>query len=186
MTRTEFLDRLRQGLAGLPPETITDVMNDYDTHFADAAAAGRTEAEVAAALGDPSRLARELRAEAGVKSWETAKSPSSAVGAVIAILGLGALDIMFLIPFLMGVAGTMVGILTAAVGVFIAGGVLFAAGPFMGLPGGVAGALLGGLGLMAGSVAIAALIVALGVWLVNGTIWYARLHYRVLEPALDA
>jgi len=186
MTRIEFLDRLRQGLNGLPPETVTDIMNDYEAHFADAAAAGRSEAEVAAALGDPGRLARELRAEAGVKSWETAKTPSSAVGAVIAILGLGALDIMFLIPFLMGLAGTLVGILTASIGVFIAGGVLFAAGPFMGLPGGIAGALMGGLGLMAGGVAAGALIVALGVWLVNGIIWYARLHYRVLKPALDA
>ncbi|OYW97171.1 MAG: hypothetical protein B7Z12_22070, partial [Caulobacter vibrioides] len=31
---------------------------------------GRTEAEAAAALGDPDRLARELRADAGLRRWE--------------------------------------------------------------------------------------------------------------------
>ena len=43
----------------------TSVMADYAAHFAEGMAAGRSEAEIAAALGDPLRLARELRAEAG-------------------------------------------------------------------------------------------------------------------------
>lgn len=67
MTRAEFITRLRRGLSGLPATTIADIVADHEAHFADALAAGRTEAEVAAALGDPGRLARELRAEAGLK-----------------------------------------------------------------------------------------------------------------------
>ena len=186
MTRTEFLDRLRQGLAGLPQATIADFVADYEAHFADAAAAGRSEAEVAAALGDPARLARELKAEAGLKSWETVKTPSSAVSAIVSIIGLGALDILVLIPVFMGVAGALVGFFSGTIGVFIAGAIAFAAGPFMGLPGGAIGALLAGFGLMTGAVAIGALIVAFTIWLVNAVIWYARLHYRVLKPALEA
>ncbi len=186
MTRTEFIDRLRQGLAGLPPATIADFVADYEAHFGDAAEAGRSEAEVAAALGNPDRLARELRAEAGVKSWESARTPSSAVGAIIAILGLGALDILVLLPILGGVIGTLVGLFTAAIGVFIAGGVVFAVLPFMGAPGGVAGALLGGLGLMAGAAAVGGFITALSIGLINAIVWYARLHYRVLKPALES
>ena len=186
MTRSEFIDRLRQGLNGLPPATVSDIVADYEAHFSDAADAGRNEAEVAAALGDPARLARELRAEAGVRSWESARTPSSAVGAIIAILGLGALDILVLLPILGGVIGTLIGLFTAAIGVFIGGGVLFAVGPFMGAPGGVAGALLGGLGLMAGAAAVGGLITALTVGLVNAIVWYARLHYRVLKPALES
>lgn len=186
MTRTEFIDRLRRGLTGLPPATIADFVADYEAHFSDAAEAGRNEAEVAAALGNPDRLARELRAEAGVKSWETAQTPSSAVGAIIAILGLGALDILVLLPILGGVIGTLIGIFSAAIGLFIAGGVVFAVGPFTGLPGGWAAGLLGGFGLMAGAAAIGALTVAITIWLVNGVVWYARLHYRVLKPALEA
>src|SRR5437868_15206048 len=109
MTRSEFLDQLRRGLSGMPKAAIDDIVADYDTHFTDALAAGRNEAEVATALGDPTRLARELRAEAGMKSWETAKTPSSAASAIIAILGLGALDILILLPILGGLVGTLIG-----------------------------------------------------------------------------
>ena len=185
MTRTEFLDRLRKGLQGVPAATAQDWLDDYAAYFDDAAAAGRSDVDVANALGDPDRLARELKAEAGVKSWDTAKTPSSAVGAIIGILGLGALDILVLLPILGTVGGILVGIFTGAIGAFIGGGVAFAAGPFMGLPGGIAGALLGGFGIMAGAAAVAAVTLALTIWLVNGLVWFARLHYRVVKPALD-
>lgn len=186
MTRTEFMDRLKRGLTGLPASAIADITADYEAHFNDAGAAGRSEAEVAAALGDPDRLARELKAEAGMKSWETAKSPSSAMGAIVGIIGLGALDIFILLPLLGSVAGALAGFFAAAIGFFIGGGVMFAVGPFAPFPGGWGAALLGGVGLMAGAVALAVFIAALTIWLVNGIIWYARLHYKVLKPALDA
>ncbi len=186
MTRSEFLDQLRRGLSGMPQATIDDIVADYDTHFADALAAGRKETDVAEALGNPARLARELRAEAGMKSWETSKSPSSASSAILGIIGLGALDILILLPIFSSLVGTLVGIFAAAIGLFIGGGVVFAGGPFMGLPGGVFGALLGGFGLMAGALAIGLLALAATIGLVNATVWYARLHYRVVKPALDA
>ncbi|MFN9250560.1 MAG: DUF1700 domain-containing protein, partial [Brevundimonas sp.] len=97
MTRSDFMNRLRAGLAGLPAAAINDLAADYEAHFEDGVAAGRTEAEVAAALGDPARLARELRAEAGMKRWETEKNPSAAADAVFAVLGLGAIDILILL-----------------------------------------------------------------------------------------
>ena len=51
MTRQAFIARLQEGLRGLPPQAVADIVADYDTHFSDGAAAGRTEAEVAEALG---------------------------------------------------------------------------------------------------------------------------------------
>lgn len=186
MTRTEFMDRLKQGLSGLPASTIADIAADYEAHFNDAGLAGRSEAEVAAALGDPDRLSRELKAEAGMKSWESAKTPSSAAGAIAGIIGLGALDVFILLPLLGSVVGALVGFFAAAIGVFIGGGVIFAIGPFVPLPGGWGAALLGGIGMMAGATAVGAVTAALTIWLVNGVVWYARLHYKVLKPALDA
>lgn len=186
MTRTEFLEHLRRGLSGMPQATIDDIVADYDTHFSDALAAGRNEADVAEALGNPARLARELRAEAGMKSWETSKSPSSATSAVLGILGLGALDILILLPIFSGLVGTLVGVFAAAIGLFIGGGVILVAAPFAGLPGGLLGALLGGFGLMALALTVGLLALAATIALVNATVWYARLHYRVVKPALDA
>ena len=58
MTRQAFMARLLEGLRGLPPTIQADIVADYNNHFNEGAAAGRSEADVAAALGDPGRLAR--------------------------------------------------------------------------------------------------------------------------------
>lgn len=185
MTRAEFMGRLRKGLVGLPAAAAAEIASDYETHFNDGAAAGRSEAEVAEALGDPDRLARELRAEAGIQRWRQEQNPSAAAGAVFAVLGLGALDIIFLLPLLMGVVGTLLGAFVAAIGVFISGAVMLAVLPFAGGPGGAVAAILLGLGLMAAATAATALLAILTIWLVNGVVWFARLHYRLLKPALE-
>ena len=140
---------------------------------------------MAAALGDPDRLARELRAEAGAQRWHQEKNPSAAAGAIFAVLGLGAISILFLLPLLMSLAMTLFGFFMAAVGIFIGGGAIMVAGPFAGFPGGPAAAILAGLGLMAAASALAALTAIFTIWLVNGVVWFARLHYRLLKPALD-
>jgi uncharacterized membrane protein len=185
MTRQEFLRRLRAGLVGLPTASANEIAADYETHFDDGIAAGRSEAEVAAALGDPDRLARELRAEAGAQRWHQEKNPSAAAAAVFAVLGLGAVDILILLPILMGVVGTIFGFFIAAIALFFSGGAIMVAGPFAGFPGGPFAAILMGLGLMAGAVFIGALLTIVTVWLVNGLVWFARLHYRLLKPALE-
>jgi len=186
MSRQLFMDRLRAGLRGLPPGAIDEIAADYETHFADGAAAGRSEAEVAAALGDPDRLARELRAEAGLRRWEAERNPSAAAGAVFAVLGLGAIDILVLLPILLSIGGTLFGFFIAAVACLGAGGVVFAAGPFVvhGAP--IAAVMLTGLGLMAGAASVASLTAVITIGCVNALVWYGRLHMRLLKPALEA
>jgi uncharacterized membrane protein len=185
MTRQAFIDRLRDGLRGLPPKTVAEIVADYETHFADGESAGRSEAEVAQALGDPGRLARELRAEAGLKRWEAERSPSGAAAAVFAVLGLGALDLFVLLPVLMAVGGVLFGLTMAAIAGLVAGGALFAGGPFAGLPGGAIAAMLGGLGVMSGATALGAVVILVAIAIVNGLVWYGRLHFRLLRPALE-
>ena len=186
MTRAEFMGRLRRGLVGMPAAAAADIAADYEIHFEAGLAAGRSEAEVASALGDPDRLARELRAEAGAQRWHQEKNPSAAVAAIFAVLGLGAISILFLLPILMSVVGVLFGLFMAAIGVFIAGGAIMVAGPFAGFPGGPVAAILAGLGLMAGSTTLGALTAILTIWLINGVVWFARLHYRLLKPALES
>ena len=78
------------------------------------------------------------------------------------------------------------GCFIAAVAIFFAGGVVFAAGPFTDPPGGTAAALLAGLGLMAGAASFGALLSLISIGLMNALVWYGRLHYRLLKPALEA
>ncbi len=187
MTRQDFLSRLRRGLSGLPAATVTEICADYEQHFTDGAQAGRSEAEVAAALGDPSRLAKELRAEAGLKRWEQERNPSSAAAAVLAVLGLATIDVVLLLPVVLTVGGILLGAFVAAIGVFI-GGVSMLTHAILGRhvmtidPMTVS---LASLGLMSLGIAIAALLVPVIVGLLNLLGRYGRLHYRLLQPALE-
>jgi hypothetical protein len=38
---------------------------------------------------------------------------------------------------------------------------------------------------MAAATTLGALLAIVSIWLVNGLIWFARLHYRLLKPALE-
>ncbi len=58
MNRDAFLRGLSDGLAGLPAREVEEILDDYSAYFDEGLAAGRSEADVAAALGDPARLAR--------------------------------------------------------------------------------------------------------------------------------
>ena len=185
MTRQAFLARLRDGLRGLSPQAAADIVADYEAHFNDGEAAGRSEAEVAAALGDPDRLAREIRAESSMTRWREERSPSSAASAVFAVLGLGAIDILVLLPILMGIAGVIFALAIAAVVCFFAGAMVFAAGPFADPPGGPVAAVLLGIGIMAGSASGGAILTIVSIGLMNLLVWYGRLHYRLLKPALE-
>lgn len=185
MTRQEFIARLRAGLSGLPQTAIGEYVADYETHFAEARAAGRDEAEVAAALGDPSRLARELRAEAGLRRWESERNPSAAASAVFAVLGLGAIDVLFLLPILLSIAGALFGFFIAGVALFFVGAIVMVAGPVA-----VQGAppmamILAGLGLVSLGVSLGSVTTIGTIGCTNGLVWYGRLHLRLLKPALE-
>jgi uncharacterized membrane protein len=185
MTRDQFLETLHDGLAGLSPRERDDILADYAQYFDEARAAGRSDAEVATALGDPARLARELRAESGLRRWEDSHSPANFVAALIALGALAAVDLVILLPvvLVLGIVTLAFGIALAAVG--IAGiAVLLSmlkAAAVASLVSLVARALAGA-GLIALSLGCGALLLIA----VNGAVRviarFARLHYQLLTP----
>lgn len=100
MTRQDFLDALRNGLAGLPPAEIEEVLGDYAAYFTDAQEAGRSENDVVQMLGDPAQLARALKAESGLRQLQARPSLSTVLGAFAALTGLAMLDLFVLLPVL--------------------------------------------------------------------------------------
>lgn len=185
MSKDAFLRRLKQGLAGLPAEEVEEVVADYAAHFAESDAHGRDEAEVAAALGDPARIARELRADIGLRRFETHWSLSNLMGAIMALAGLAIVDLVLFLPLLivaivLAVAFAIVLIAVGAVGlkmIFMA--VLF--GP-AGTLADLFARLFIGVGLVSGGVGAGALL----LMAVGGGIrmfgHYARLHFRLAQP----
>jgi len=186
MNRVAFLRILRDGLAGLPAHEIDDILADYAAYFDEAHASGRSEEEVATALGDPRRLARELRAETGLRRWENHRSLGNSATALLALGGLAAVDILLLLlPLLFAV---MLTVLVVGLVIFVLGIVgiglllsLLKIGQFASIAAIVLRAVAG-IGLIAGSVGCGALLLLAlnGVVKMLGN--YARLHYRLLKP----
>jgi uncharacterized membrane protein len=183
MNRAHFMAQLRDGLAGLHHSDINDIVADYESHFADGAADGRTQEEVAAALGEPARLARELRAEIGFKRWEENRSPGNFLGVVLALLGLATIDFIILLPFLCFLAALFFGLAVACLGMVVGGAFLM----FNLLWGGVMGItgmhLLVALGLISGAIGGGALLLLLMDLIAKLLIRYARLHFRLFDTA---
>lgn len=100
MTQDAFIQQLRHELRSLPKQVVDEIVADYREYFGDALAAGRSEAEVVAALGDPVKLARELKAQATFRQWETRRSFGNLMRVVVSIAGLGLLQLFLLIPFM--------------------------------------------------------------------------------------
>lgn len=188
MTRDAFLHTLRLGLAGLPPQEIEDIVGDYAAHFAESDASGRSEAEVAAALGDPARLARELRAEAGLRRFEAHWSVSNLLAAMLALAGLALVDILFLLPLLIAAIVIALGLAIALVAIgalgikIIVATLLFDAGSTFTV---TLGHLFVGAGLVScflGGGALLLLGFGAGIRVLGH---YARLHSRLAQPGHD-
>lgn len=186
MTRSEFLAQLRAALKGLSAKEVDDIIADYNAHFDEGVGAGRSEQDVAHALGDPVRLARELRAEAGLRRWETQRTPAALLAAIFSLGGMLALDIFILLPFLFTfcviafvVALVLVILALVGFGLLLSGllhwgGLSAIAETFA--------KILTGIGLLGGSVGVGALMWMVLEALVKLLGGYARLHYRVIKP----
>ena len=188
MNRIAFLTILNDGLAGLPAREIDDIIADYMSYFDEAQASGRSEAEVAAALGDPRRLARELRAETGLRHWENHRSLRNSAAALLALGELAAVDILFLLPLLFAAMLIMLvmGLIVVVLGIVGIGLLLslLKLGHFASIAAMMLRAV-GAVGLIAGSVGVGALLLLA----LNGAVKmlgnYARLHYQLLKPDQD-
>jgi uncharacterized membrane protein len=178
MTRALFLSRLRQGLAGLAPDEIGEIVSDYEAHFSDAAADGRSEADVAASLGDPLLLGRELRVEARLRNWEARRNPRTFLRAGLGLLQVFTLAVLLpVVLALLLIAGFAAYVLAivGVTGVHLMSGMLSGSGNVL-VPS------LVGLGLICGVVgggALIALLLDSGMRILGR---YVRLKYRLLKP----
>lgn len=178
MTRALFIARLRQGLKGLPPEEIDEIAADYEAHFSDAIAAGRSETDIAASLGDGQQLGRELRAETKLRRWEARRNPHTFLRAGFALLQ--AFNLIVLVPVVAGLL-FCAGIAVYALYIVAGTGLHLVAGLLSGNGSVIVPALIG-LGLIFGVIAVGAFLALLldsGMRLLGG---YVRLNYRLLKP----
>lgn len=129
MNKSEFISKLDYSLKGIAYEDKKEIIYDYEEHFVVGIEQGKTEEEIAKALGDPRMIAKQFKNDYLINKAENNKSAGNLVSAVFASVGLGFLN-LFLLPFLMAAAIIVLSLLIAAGSVIIslvvaAGSVLF-------------------------------------------------------------
>jgi uncharacterized membrane protein len=182
MTKVEFLDTLRRRLAGLPQAEIDELVGDYARHFDEGLADGRSEVEIAKALGDPMRLARELRAEVGFRRWEEERTPTNFLAVLFGFLALIAVDFVVLLPVLVGLALlaliaaiVLLGLSIAGIAVMLRWDSLFTS-QFL-------ARILTGVGLLGLGIGGGALLMLMIDHVVRVLAKFARLHYALFNKA---
>ncbi|MGH8782703.1 DUF1700 domain-containing protein [Paraburkholderia sp.] len=120
MKQDEFIEALRRELSSLPKQAVDEIVADYREYIGDALAAGRREEDVIAALGDPVKLARELKAQANYRQWQSRRSVGNLLRVMVSIAGLGLLNVLLLVPLMLYLVVLTIGYV-AFTGLTIAG-----------------------------------------------------------------
>ncbi|WP_051229236.1 DUF1700 domain-containing protein [Paludibacterium yongneupense] len=126
MKRDDFIRQLSTALAALSAAERDEILADYHSYFDDGIAAGRSEEDLAAGLGDPARLARELTAQRRMKAWDTRKTPFNLWRLLVALAGLGVLNAVLAVPVLIYLS--ILSALTCAAGIVLTCGLLLTGG----------------------------------------------------------
>lgn len=100
MNQVTYLTQLKRALAGMPAAEVADIMADCERHFLDGRDAGRDEQAIATGLGDPRRMAVELRAAVGVAAYEKKSSIGNLLRLIPVLGGLASFNLLMLVPAL--------------------------------------------------------------------------------------
>lgn len=120
VTRVSYLVALKAALAGAPEEVAARVCDDTERAFAEGAAAGRTEAEIAQALPDPRKAAARAKAEASSAAFAEKKSVPNLWRMFIAFVGLAVFNLFMVIPAIVFTA-VLTAFYAAAFACYVAG-----------------------------------------------------------------
>jgi uncharacterized membrane protein len=127
MTKREYIDILNKSLGHMPAADRDEILYDYQEHFRNGLAEGKSEADIAASLGDPRSVARQFTADFHVRQAEADTSISNTFKAVLATLGLGFFNLVFVLGPFLALLGVLFALFVAAAAIIISGVAVFAA-----------------------------------------------------------
>lgn len=126
MTRREFMDELGALLSDLPDKERLDILADYTEHFLMGIERGKSEHEIAEALGSPKNLARELLAGYRIHQAQSNASVGNMTRAIIATISLGFFNIVFVLGPFFGLIGILIAMYAVSASLLVAPlGILF-------------------------------------------------------------
>jgi uncharacterized membrane protein len=199
MDKNSFLKRLDDRLRFLAEAERKDILYDYEEHINAAIENGEDEAKVIEKLGSPELIARQFNATQTIKNAEQNKTTRNMLSAVAATMGLGFVNLIFVVGPFFGLLGCLIGFYGAAFGLTL-GGLVSAAVGMYGLLGGnveqfihlgsgvsynVDVFSMGVVGLGICLASIGGLIAVFSIWATRwfykGTIAYLKMNLNVIK-----
>lgn len=175
MNKKEFLHILKSQLKGIPEEDIQEIVADYNEHFDVGLSQGRNEEEIARSLGQPKVIAKELRANFLVNQANESFSVGNFFNALLATIGLGFFNLVFVLGPFLGIFGAIVGLIVSSVAIVFTGLVLIITSFWSGNI--VLMMLLG--------IAMICLGLILTILLIKGCMWFFKMTIRYLQANID-
>lgn len=199
MDKTSFLNALGERLKYLTDNERKDILYDYEEHISAAVLNGEDEAEVIKKLGSPELIARQFSASKMIRQAEADRSAGNVFRAVLATLGLGFLNLVFIVGPFFALVGVLISLIVSSFALIMSGVAVVAVGVF-GLAGGNLDLFvhLGNnvrfnqdyfsMGLLGAGVSLGSLggLMSLGsLWLTKGfyklTLEYLKLNLRIIK-----
>jgi uncharacterized membrane protein len=161
VNKQDYINQLRKELNGLMQSDIDDIIRDQEEYFREAASSGRDEASVISSLGDPTTLAKELKAEYQIKvAASESKIPAQAKGifnAILALCVLAPFNLIFVLGPFIAICATLFSFwlvdavfgFIAVAGIFVSLALIFMTTPLLGVTGVFGSVAVLGLSLLA-------------------------------------
>jgi len=196
MNRQEYLEKLSKLLRKLPKEDRKDIISDYEEHFAIGLEKGRTEEEISKALGNPKNVAKQIKADHIIKKAEDKPSVSGMIEAILAAMGLGLFNLIFVAVPVLIVAAIILTLFVAGFAMILAGiywvlsPLLHLIIPQLALPQFVSSpesfwnivvVIAGGIGLTAGGIILVVAMAYIAKWFYELMIKYLKLNLRIIK-----
>ena len=123
MKREQFLSQLKRSLGRMPEPERREILGDYEEHFRMGAAEGKTEEEIALALGHPRAIGGSYRIDSLLeeRGEGAGVSVSSVLRAVFASSSLTVFNALFVLGPFCGLVAVMICLWAAAASLGLAG-----------------------------------------------------------------
>ena len=175
MNKKDFMNKLSAYLGGISVEDREDVISDFEEHFKEGLAEGRTEEEIADSLGGPKSLANQFKASILVSEAEKTTSAVNIIRAVFATLGLGFLNLVFILGPFIAIVAVLISLFVSAIAIIAAGITVFFASIFGPLIPQYFAVLINPAVAIFGSIGLT----CFGILFFVGDIYLAKLLYRL-------
>lgn len=177
MKKNDFLKTLETQLNVMNAEDRKEILYDYQEHFQNGLAEGKTEEEISKSLGNPKTLGKQYIANYMVEQAKDTASTSNIFRAIFAVLSLGFFNIVFVLGPFLALLGVIIALFASSAAIIVSGlVVLFGviAHPvletYLSIPSFLLENILGGIALGTG-------ITSLGLLLFIGVCYLAKFVY---------